>query len=58
MLIFFYLCALGAVILAWQAFKNSREVWFYSVLFLAVAVPLEPAFDFIISKIPTPNTNG
>jgi hypothetical protein len=57
-LIFWYLCALSAVILAWQAFKNSREVWFYSVLFLAVAVPLEPAFDFITSKIPMPNTNG
>ncbi|KAH7346918.1 hypothetical protein BKA66DRAFT_554673 [Pyrenochaeta sp. MPI-SDFR-AT-0127] len=56
-IIFIYLCVFSIIFTAWQAFKNSWELQLYWVLFLAVAVPLEPAFDFLVSKIPMPNTN-
>ncbi len=50
--IFFYLCGLSAIVIVWQIVKSSREISFYMVLFFAVVVPLEPAFEFIISQIP------
>jgi hypothetical protein len=58
MVIFFYLAALAAIMVGWQYFKNSREVSGYTLLFLAVAVPLEPAFDFIDSVMQSLTKSG
>jgi len=54
MVMFFYLSALMVVMILWYFFWNSREISIYVVLFLAVAVPLEPAMDFFYEAILRP----
>jgi hypothetical protein len=55
---FFYLCALMVVMIVWHAFWSTREVSMYLFLFVTVAVPLEPMFDFVVEKIQTPLKSG
>lgn len=60
-LLFFYLCVLSSVTLVFHIFRSNSEIPLYLVLFIIVAVPLEPAFDYVLEfvpKIPIPDTEG
>jgi hypothetical protein len=50
-LISMYLIAVSCMLWAWFVVKGSREVRFSLFCFLAVAVPLDPFFDWALAYI-------